>query len=224
MRLRILLADALEHALGAGALDAHGNARIFRLKSLGDLLGERQIDRGVVDDLAFLLAAAISAGVTALGRRRGGAHGRHRRQASSASALEALSRSRRENHPRHRFLLVISGCRVRLIRPAPGSVPAASAATPALPARCCRRPRSRCEAACRRRLRPYNRGALPRKTCRITVAGTTLSLAAGSVARSSIWCWRIDTGVCAFGCNGSPVTRSGTPANSTRGRRRAPCP
>ena len=52
---RILLADALEHALGAGALDAHGDARVFGLERLGDLLGERQVDRGVVDDLAFLL-------------------------------------------------------------------------------------------------------------------------------------------------------------------------
>ena len=52
---RIFLADALEHALGAGALDAHGDAGIFRLEGLGDLLGQRQIDRGVPDDLAFLL-------------------------------------------------------------------------------------------------------------------------------------------------------------------------
>ena len=52
---RIFLADALEHALGAGALDPHGDAGIFRLERLGDLLGDRQVDRGVADDLAFLL-------------------------------------------------------------------------------------------------------------------------------------------------------------------------
>ena len=51
----VFLADALEHALGAGALDAHRDAGIFRLERLGDLLGERQVDRGVPDDLAFLL-------------------------------------------------------------------------------------------------------------------------------------------------------------------------
>ena len=55
MLLRILLADALEDALGARALDAHGDAGIFRLEGLGDLLGQRQVDRGVPDDLAFLL-------------------------------------------------------------------------------------------------------------------------------------------------------------------------
>ena len=51
----IFLADALEHALGAGALDPHGDAGILRLERLGDLLGQRQVDRGVPDDLAFLL-------------------------------------------------------------------------------------------------------------------------------------------------------------------------
>ena len=41
----VFLADALEDALGAGALDAHGNARIFRLERLADLLRERKVDR-----------------------------------------------------------------------------------------------------------------------------------------------------------------------------------
>ena len=50
----IFLADALEHALGAGALDAHRDPRIFRLERLGQFLGDRQVGRGVVDDLAFL--------------------------------------------------------------------------------------------------------------------------------------------------------------------------
>ena len=50
----IFLADTLKHALGAGALDAHGNARIFRLERFRQFLGDRQIDRRVVDDLAFL--------------------------------------------------------------------------------------------------------------------------------------------------------------------------
>jgi len=51
----IFLADALEHAFGAGALDAHCDPRIFRLERLGDLLGERQVERRVPDDLAFFL-------------------------------------------------------------------------------------------------------------------------------------------------------------------------
>jgi hypothetical protein len=51
----IFLADALEHALRAGALDPHRDARIFRLEGLGQLLRDRQIGRRIVDDLAFLL-------------------------------------------------------------------------------------------------------------------------------------------------------------------------
>jgi len=52
---RILLADALEVALRARSLHAHGDARIFGLERLGDLLGDRQVDRGIPCDLAFLL-------------------------------------------------------------------------------------------------------------------------------------------------------------------------
>ena len=55
MLLRIFLADALEHALGAGALDPHRDAGELRLERLADPLGQRQVDRGVPDDLAFLL-------------------------------------------------------------------------------------------------------------------------------------------------------------------------
>jgi hypothetical protein len=51
----IFLPDALEHALGAGAFDAHRNARIFRLERLGQLFRDRQIGRGIIDDLAFFL-------------------------------------------------------------------------------------------------------------------------------------------------------------------------
>ena len=52
----IFLTDALEHALCAGALDAHLNPGIFRLESLRQFLGNRQIGRGVVDDLTFFLS------------------------------------------------------------------------------------------------------------------------------------------------------------------------
>ena len=52
---RIFLADALEHALGAGSLHAHGDAGICRLERFGDALGDRQIDGGVVYDPALFL-------------------------------------------------------------------------------------------------------------------------------------------------------------------------
>ena len=51
----MLLPDALEHALGAGALDPHRDAGILRLERLGELLGDRQVHRGVEGELAFLL-------------------------------------------------------------------------------------------------------------------------------------------------------------------------
>jgi len=40
----VFLADALKHALSAGALNAHGNAGILRFEGLGDLLGKRQVN------------------------------------------------------------------------------------------------------------------------------------------------------------------------------------
>ena len=93
----IFLADALEHALGAGALDPHRDAGIFRLERLGDLLGQRQVDRGVADDLAFLLRRLDQ-------RRRdrasaGGAAASTRVENAppTASALEPIRISRREN-------------------------------------------------------------------------------------------------------------------------------
>ena len=51
---RFLLPDALEHALGAGALDAHRDAGEFRLERLGEALRHRQVHRGVEGELAFL--------------------------------------------------------------------------------------------------------------------------------------------------------------------------
>jgi hypothetical protein len=53
----IFLADALEHPLGAGALHPHRNAGELGLEGLGDLLRNRQVERGVADDLAFLLGS-----------------------------------------------------------------------------------------------------------------------------------------------------------------------
>jgi hypothetical protein len=51
---RIFLADALEQSFGTGTFNPHRDAGVFRLESLGDALGDRQVDRGIVDDLAFL--------------------------------------------------------------------------------------------------------------------------------------------------------------------------
>ena len=67
----ILLRDALEHALGAAALDPHADAGEFRLEGLGDLLGHRQVDRGVVDDLALFLRRRDQVRRDRGGRRRG---------------------------------------------------------------------------------------------------------------------------------------------------------
>ena len=50
------LVDPLEQPLGAGALDLHGNARIFRLERLAELLADRKIHRRIQDHLGFLVA------------------------------------------------------------------------------------------------------------------------------------------------------------------------
>ena len=49
----VFLTDTLEHALGPSALDAYGDAGKFRFEGFGDLFGERQVDRSVLDDFAF---------------------------------------------------------------------------------------------------------------------------------------------------------------------------
>ena len=63
MPVEIFLADALEDALRAGALDLNRDVGIFRPEQLGELFGDRHVGRGVEDDLAFALAAASSSGV-----------------------------------------------------------------------------------------------------------------------------------------------------------------
>ena len=82
-----------EHALGAGALDAHGDAGIFRLERLADLFRQRQIDRGVVDDLALLLRGLDQRRRHRLGRRGGGADrlGEQRRRGQRGSRLEHVA-------------------------------------------------------------------------------------------------------------------------------------
>ncbi len=49
-----LLLDALEHPLGACALDQHIDARIFGLERCRDLLRDFDVDGRVETDLAFL--------------------------------------------------------------------------------------------------------------------------------------------------------------------------
>ena len=53
----VFLPDALEDAFCARTLGAHRNPGILRLERLRDLLGDRQVDRRVVDDLAFFLCS-----------------------------------------------------------------------------------------------------------------------------------------------------------------------
>ena len=50
----LLLTDPLKDSLGSGALDARGNARIFRLECSGQFLRNVQLERAVEGDLAFL--------------------------------------------------------------------------------------------------------------------------------------------------------------------------
>ena len=97
MLLRVFLADALEHALGAGALDLHGDAGIFRLERLGDLLGDRQVDRGVPGDLAFLLRRLDQFRRDRGRRRRGAPHPGGRANAPARRAVEPCRTSRLEN-------------------------------------------------------------------------------------------------------------------------------
>ena len=85
MLVCVLLADALEHALGAGALDAHRDAGIFRLERLGEILGDRQVHRGVEDDLALLLRRLDQRGRDRLRRRRAARTGAAKTVAASAA-------------------------------------------------------------------------------------------------------------------------------------------
>ena len=145
----IFLADALEHALGAGALDPHLDAGIFRLERLGDPLRQRQVDRGVVDDLAFFLG-----GLDQLRRDRLGGR-RLRPDLGEAKTVQRRARPIPSGRRVSRifgslmvvFSLLASRSVVRLVgvsdrsyRSARGSAPAADAATPTSPARCSRPP------------------------------------------------------------------------------------
>jgi hypothetical protein len=97
--------DALKHALGAGALDAHGDAGVFRLERLGDLFRQRQVDRRVVDDLAFVLGGRDQLGRHRGRRRRcrqhaGGRNSKHKR----ARALQHIATGQPLLHDRPQTL------------------------------------------------------------------------------------------------------------------------
>src|SRR5262249_29090774 len=68
----VFLAYPLEHALGARALDMHGDTRVFRFKGLCDLLGDGKVGRRIVVDMAFLFCRADQGLCDGLRRRRGG--------------------------------------------------------------------------------------------------------------------------------------------------------
>ena len=50
----LLLGDALENSLGAGALDPHGDPRILGLENLRQPFGGGELQRRIECDLAFL--------------------------------------------------------------------------------------------------------------------------------------------------------------------------
>src|SRR4051794_27321988 len=68
----LLLPDALEDALGAGALDAHRNSRVRRFKRLRELFGEIDVERRVERELSFAACRLDQAGVDRGSRRRRG--------------------------------------------------------------------------------------------------------------------------------------------------------
>src|SRR5204862_87856 len=67
------LADALEDALRARPLAAHGDACKFRLEGLGNGLGDLQVDGWIPDHLAFAPSGHDQLRSDALWRGRGGA-------------------------------------------------------------------------------------------------------------------------------------------------------
>jgi len=90
---RVFLADALEYPLGAGPLDPHRDAGEFRLEGLCDLLCDRQIDRSVVNDLAFLPGGFDQGRRDRRRLRWGGAErgGEHRDGGCRARCLEHIA-------------------------------------------------------------------------------------------------------------------------------------
>ena len=120
----IFLADALEHALRACALDAHGDAGIFRLERLRQFLRDRQIGRGVVADLAFLLRGLDQRRRDRFRRRRRGHDaGRERRaRKQCACPLEHVA----ARYPGRFHWLILPACSGQiLVHPKLSFIPSA---------------------------------------------------------------------------------------------------
>jgi hypothetical protein len=88
----IFLADALEQPLGAGALDPYGDARILCFEGFGEFLGDRQVGRGVVDHLPFLLRRFDQGRRDRLGRGRGGTRVENAAPARTAPVPDSTAR------------------------------------------------------------------------------------------------------------------------------------
>jgi len=90
---RPLLGDAGENPLGAGALGADRDAGIFRLERFCHLLSQRQIDRGVMDDLALFLRGLDQHRRHRLGGRSRGADGlgKKSRRSQGGSRLQHVA-------------------------------------------------------------------------------------------------------------------------------------
>ena len=104
----LLLRDALEDALGAGALDAHGDAWIFCLEGPRDAFGDVEFERAVEGKLALLARRLDQGRRHARSRRRGCPHrlGEHRcRDRRSRHFQKIASRPSRAPHRRLPILL-----------------------------------------------------------------------------------------------------------------------
>ena len=106
----IFLADALEHPLGAGALDPHLDAAEFLLERGGDLFRHRQVDRGVPDHLAFLLRRFDQLRRDGFGRRRLGAGGRGEHGSERQRGRDALSALWRTSRLESLRFFIASSC------------------------------------------------------------------------------------------------------------------
>jgi hypothetical protein len=109
----IFLADALEHALGAGALDARRYAGVFRLERAAETLGELQVHRRIEDDLAFLLGRFDQRRCNRFRRRRRGAHrlGKHETRRQRGRAFQYVTPA--DFCFSHSRILPVRGCSMK---------------------------------------------------------------------------------------------------------------
>ncbi len=93
----IFLRQALELALRAGALDAHGDPGILRLEAARDPFGDRQVHGGIPDDLALFLRRFDQCRRDRHGLRRGRTHprGRGRKRGRGDGSLDEVASGKR---------------------------------------------------------------------------------------------------------------------------------